>query len=340
MNHAHSASIDADHPQPASRAQRIVVFLLVVVPLLGCIAAAALLWGRGIGWLEVSLLLAMYLATGVGISVGFHRLFSHRAFETIAPIKLLLSVLGSMAAQGPMLTWVAVHRRHHQHSDKELDPHSPHRYGRGVLAVLAGFWHAHVGWMFEREPAGLARYVRDLSSDRWLRLSSNLFVLWVAIGLALPALIGGLVTHSWFGALLGFLWGGLVRVFIGHHLTWSINSVCHLWGERRFRGRDLSVNNAFFGVLGLGEGWHNNHHAFPASASHGLRWWEIDVGFLFIRTLRLLGLAWRVRVPTPQKIAQRIAEGGPPPAPRAPAAAARPAAPPLVRLTRSITMPS
>lgn len=291
------------HPthEPMSRAARFVILLAVVVPFAGLVAAIALLWGYGISWVQLGLLLGMYLLTILGITVGYHRLFTHRAFETNGAVKAVLAILGSMAVQGPLLRWVASHRRHHQHSDDHQDPHSPHAHsGEGagdVMGVLRGLWHAHVGWLFTPDIAGWRRYVGDLAKDGLLRRISDLFPLWVAIGLLLPALLGGLLTMTWTGVLLGFIWGGLVRVFLVHHVTWSINSVCHIWGTRPFKSDDESRNNFVMGVLALGEGWHNNHHAFPTSARHGLRWWQVDVSYLVIRGLELLGLARKVRVP-------------------------------------------
>jgi len=239
----------------------------------------------------------MYLATSLGVSVGFHRLFTHRSFETVRPVKLVLGILGSMAVQGPLLKWVATHRRHHQHSDAEGDPHSPHLHGRGIPAVMRGLWHAHIGWMFKADACDLNRYLTDLAQDSAIRRVSALFPLWVTAGLLIPTVLGGLLTGTWTGALLGFLWAGLVRIFLVHHVTWSINSVCHLWGGRPFRSHDESRNNFIFGLLGMGEGWHNNHHAFPTSARHGLEWWQVDVTWLVIRLLKALRLAWKIRLP-------------------------------------------
>ena len=275
----------------------MVTLLGVILPFLGVAAAVALAWGWGFSWVHLGLLVGMYLLTAVGVTVGYHRLFTHRSFETTRPVKFVLAVLGSMAVEGPLLKWVAMHRRHHQHSDGADDPHSPHHHGEGLRGLLAGAWHAHVGWLFDPDPENLARYVGDLQSDTLLRRISGTWTLWSAFGLLLPAVLGGLITWSWTGVLLGFIWGGLTRVFLVHHLTWSINSVCHLWGTRPFRNHDESRNNPIFGVIGLGEGWHNNHHAFPTSARHGLRWWQIDVSYYLIRLLGLTGLAWNIRLP-------------------------------------------
>lgn len=283
--------------QQFSPALRIVTFLAIVFPFLGLIGAIGLHWGYGISVTPLVVFLVMYTVTGLGITVGFHRLLTHRSFETTRWIKCLLSIAGSMAVQGPVLEWVATHRRHHQHSDEELDPHSPNPRGAGILGILRGLWHSHVGWLLKAHPDGLSEYVRDLSKDPMLQRVNALFPLWVIMGLFLPALIVGLITMSWYGALAGFLWGGLVRVFFVHHVTWSVNSACHIWGSRPYKTGDRSRNNLIFGILAWGEGWHNNHHAFPTSARHGLRWWQFDLSHLVIRTLEALKLAWNVRVP-------------------------------------------
>jgi stearoyl-CoA desaturase (delta-9 desaturase) len=285
-----------------SLGMKALTVVVVVVPFLGLLAAVALVWGWGFSWVELGVLAGMYLLTGVGITVGFHRLFTHRAFDTNRVVQFILAALGSMSVQGPLLKWVAQHRRHHQHSDQVGDPHSPHTAGRGVLGLLRGFWHAHVGWLFESDPPNLGHYTRDLHQSQVLRVVSALFPLWVATGLLLPAVVGGLLTLTWLGALAGLIWGGLVRIFLVHHVTWSINSVCHLWGWRPFQTDDHSRNSYFFGVLGLGEGWHNNHHAFPTSARYGLRWWQIDVGYWVIRALSLVGLAWNVKLPAKMRL--------------------------------------
>jgi stearoyl-CoA desaturase (delta-9 desaturase) len=279
----------------------------VVLPLGGLIAAIVLLWGWGFRWTDLGLLVGMYLATAFGITVGFHRLFTHRSFETTPIVKMIFAILGCMAIEGPMLRWVAMHRRHHQHSDDENDPHSPHHHGHGIKGQLIGLFHAHVGWIFEKHPEDLNRYVADLNRDKLLRRTSKTWYIWGALGLMLPALIGGLIGMSWSGVLLGFLWGGLARVFLVHHITWSINSVCHLWGTRPYDSGDESRNNFVFGVLGMGEGWHNNHHAFPTSARHGLRWWQIDVSYWVIRAMEVVGLAWKVRLPDPERMAGKLA---------------------------------
>jgi stearoyl-CoA desaturase (delta-9 desaturase) len=285
-----------------SQVQRVVTLVVILAPLGGLIVAMALAWGWGFGWVELGLLFGMYVVTGLGITVGFHRLFTHRSFETGRVLTAVLGILGSMALEGPVIRWVAFHRRHHQMSDKPGDPHSPHNHGEGVWATLRGFVDAHMGWMLRSPDAGLSRYATDLRQSRLVRVISALFPVWVLVSMLLPAAMGGLITMSWRGALLGFLWGGLVRVLVVHHVTWSVNSVCHLWGTRPFRSHDESRNNPIVGVLAFGEGWHNNHHAFPTSARHGLRWWEFDSSYVVIWALSKLGLVWNVRVPSAERM--------------------------------------
>jgi stearoyl-CoA desaturase (delta-9 desaturase) len=229
-------------------------------------------------------------------------LFTHRSFKTGRVVQAILAVLGAMAVEGSIIKWAAIHRCHHQHSDGDEDPHSPHHHGAGFANMARGLWRAHVGWMFEPLNADLERYVTDLRADRLIRTLSALFPLWVLLGLVIPGVVAGVISGSWSGAWFGVLWGGLVRIFLVHHMTWSINSVCHIWGTRPFRSRDQSRNNAIFGVVAFGEGWHNNHHAFPTSARHGLRWWELDLSYVIIWLLAKLGLARAVRVPTPEQI--------------------------------------
>lgn len=280
-------------------------FVGVTVPLLGLVAAILLLWGRGFGWVDLGLLVGMYLLTMIGVTVGFHRLFTHRSFQTTRTIQCVLGVLGSMTFQGPLLPWVGRHRLHHQYSDKDGDPHSPYPHRPGLWGLFRGFWHAHIGWAFAPMPDDLDRYAGDLQRSPMLRLVSALFPLWALLGVLIPAAIG-FGFGGWTGALAGFIWGGLVRILLGHHVTWSVNSVCHLWGTRPYVSGDESRNNAVIGVLALGEGWHNNHHAFPSSARHGLQWWQLDIAYWVIRGLVFCRLAWRVRLPAEAELAARL----------------------------------
>lgn len=277
---------------------RLVTLIAILLPLIGVIAAPFFTWGWGFHWSDLGLLLGMYFFTALGITVGFHRLFVHRSFETYMWIKFIWAVLGSMAVQGSLFQWVAMHRRHHQHSDTPEDPHSPQHGGEGILGLIRGFWHAHIGWFFMPDPPDLDRYIGDLKQSPTLTFASRFFPLWILIGLVIPAVLGGLITMSWAGVWTGLIWGGLVRIFLVHHVTWSVNSACHLWGLQPFGSDDMSRDNIVFGILAMGEGWHNTHHAFPTSARHGLRWWQIDVSYLVIRTMAFLGLAWNLKLPT------------------------------------------
>lgn len=284
---------------------RIATLIAVLLPPVALVAGIILLWPYGFSWVYLGLLIGMYILTGLGITVGYHRLFTHKSFETNRVVTFIFGALGSMAVEGSILSWVATHRSHHQHSDCDNDPHSPHTHGAGLLNFLRGLFHAHVGWFIRGRLPDLNRYVPDLSRDRMIVAINRTFPLWVLAGLVIPAALGGLLTLSWMGVLLGFIWGGLIRILLVHHVTWSINSVCHIWGRQPFEARDESRNNAICGILGFGEGWHNNHHAFPTSARHGLRWWEFDSSYLVIRALSLAGLARNVRVPSADRIAAK-----------------------------------
>lgn len=289
---------DNHTPAQASLLVQLGTGVAIVLPLLGVIAAPFFVWGWGFGWVDLGLLLGMYVLTALGITVGFHRLFVHRSFDTFTWIKFIWAILGSMAAQGSLFHWVAVHRRHHQHSDKPTDPHTPHHHGRGILGLIRGLWHSHIGWLFSADPPDLAHYVKDLRASTTLWVASSLFLFWVALGILLPGLLGGLLTLTWGGVWTGMIWGGLVRLFLVHHVTWSVNSACHLWGRQPWASADESRDNWVFGILALGEGWHASHHAFPTSARHGLRWWQFDLSYWVIRMLSWVGLAWNVKLPT------------------------------------------
>jgi stearoyl-CoA desaturase (delta-9 desaturase) len=292
-----------------TRVEKTVNLAAVVIPFFAAIAALALLWNRFVGPADLAIMAAMYLLTALGVTVGFHRLLTHRAFATSKPLQYAFAVLGSMAVQGPVIDWVADHRKHHAHTDVEGDPHSPHvGHGGGVRGVLSGLWHAHVGWLLvDQGRAARQRYAPDLCEDAGMRRISRWFPALVVAGLAIPALAGYAVTGSVVGAATALLWGGLVRVFFVHHVTWSINSVCHFTGSRRFDVDDHSTNVFWLALPTMGESWHHNHHAFPRSARHGLRWWELDISGLVIGTLERLGLAWNVVRITPERQAQKTA---------------------------------
>lgn len=276
---------------------KLINILAITLPFFGFLAAIihAAIWGFNAT--AFGIFLVFYVLTVLGITVGFHRLFTHRAFETNRAVQYIFAILGSMAVQGPLLKWVALHRCHHQHSDTENDVHSPHNQGSTFSGTLRGAWHAHMGWFFQPDPDDLYRYVKDLRRDPMLCRLSDQFTFWAVMGMVIPALLGWLLIGGAGGAALGFIWGGLMRLFMVHHVTWSINSICHLWGSRSYDTEDKSRNNWLFGLLALGEGWHNNHHAFPVSARHGLKWWQVDVSYIVIHILEKLGLAWKVRLP-------------------------------------------
>ena len=296
---------DAELPT-VGLAYRIATLLMVIIPPLALVTAILMLWRVAIEPIHLVLLVVLYFLTGMGITIGYHRLFTHKSFETYAPIRLLIAICGQMAAEGAVSTWVANHRKHHMLSDKEGDPHSPHDHTGGFWATIGGFMHAHFLWFItDTTLPDLDRYVPDLLKDPVVRFVDKTALLWVAVGLLLPALIAGLVTGTWTGAFLGFLWGGLVRLMLVHHVTWSVNSVCHIWGSRGFKCTDESRNNLLFGILAFGEGWHNNHHAFPTSARHGLRWWQFDISYITIRLMTMLKLAWSVRTPSPERMAAK-----------------------------------
>lgn len=303
MDTAHTQSQQGlHHDDEVTLSARITNLLGVVVPLAALAVAIALLWGVAFSWQYLVIMAGMYLVTGFGITIGYHRLFTHKSFRTPRPVAALLAIMGAMAAEGSLMQWVSAHRLHHQHSDQHGDPHSPHLHGNSLLAALNGMWHAHIGWALKkRKDENTGRNTRDLNKDPWLRFVNRLFPVWVGLGLLIPAVLGGLMTMSWMGVLLGLLWGGLVRVLLVHHVTWSINSVCHIWGSRPYESRDHSRNNAIFGILALGEGWHNNHHAFPSSARHGLAWWQFDASYVVIRAMQVVGLASDLRVPKREK---------------------------------------
>lgn len=287
---------------PISLSRKWATLALVVLPFVGLGVAIAMIWHSPFSWVYIALMIGLYMVSGLGITIGYHRLFTHRAFKTNPFMTYLIGAAASMAVQGPVIEWAAVHRRHHQHSDDDLDPHSPHLHGDGLRGVVLGFWHSHIGWLFKPHYTGLARYVPDLIRDRTVVLVNAHYPWWILAGLVIPAAIGGAVTQTWWGALLGFIWGGLVRLALVHHITWSINSVCHIWGSRTYKSNDESRNNPIFGVLGFGEGWHNNHHAFPASARHGLAWWQFDLSYLLIKAMEKLGLASDVKVPSRERL--------------------------------------
>jgi len=288
--------------------EQFSVYVFVIVPFLALLAAVPLAWGWGLGWVDVALFVAFYYLAGMGVTVGYHRYFTHGSFKANRPLKIALAIAGGMALQGPVIVWVADHRRHHAFSDREGDPHSPWLFGTGPVALAKGFWHAHMGWLFNRDQTNAARFAPDLLADKDLVRIDRLFPLWTTISLLAPALLGGLITMSWSGALSAFFWAGFVRVAFLHHVTWSVNSICHMVGDRPFAARDRSANVWALAILSFGESWHNLHHADPTCARHGVKRGQIDTSARMIWLFEKFGWATAVRWPTEQRLARITAK--------------------------------
>jgi stearoyl-CoA desaturase (delta-9 desaturase) len=282
--------------------EQALVVAFMVVPLLALAAAVPLAWGWGLSWLDVVLAVVFYFLTGLGVTVGFHRYFTHGSFKAKRPLRIALAVIGSTAFQGGVIGWVADHRRHHAFSDKEGDPHSPWLFGTGPAAMIRGFWHSHMGWILGRDRTNARRFAPDLLADRDVVLVDRLFLPLTLASLLVPALIGGLVSASWWGALTALFWAGLVRVAVLHHVTWSINSICHMVGDRPFAARDRSANVWWLAVLSFGESWHNLHHADPTCARHGVKRGQVDISARIIWAFERLGWAHSVRWPTTRRL--------------------------------------
>jgi len=285
----------------------------VLLPFVVVAIAVPLLWGHLVGWSDVVVFAVMYLLSGYGVTVGFHRMLTHRAFQTHKTTRYVFATLGSLSVQGPVIDWVADHRKHHAHTDQEGDPHSPHvGHGAGVSGALKGLWHAHVGWLWRTHgEARASKYAKDLVEDKGMRVINRRFPQIALASLAIPAVLGGLLTMSLHGAFTGLIWGGFARIFLQHHITWSVNSVCHFFGKRRFDVEDHSTNVFWLALPSFGESWHHNHHAFPRSAAHGLRWYELDPSAALIALMRRTGLAWDVVRITPERQAAKLAASRP-----------------------------
>ncbi len=284
--------------------RHVLVVLFVTVPMAALAAAVPLVWGLGVGWVDLALCAVFYVVGMLGVTVGYHRHFTHGAFKARPWLRVALAVAGSLAVQGNVTNWVADHRRHHAFSDRDGDPHSPWLHGDNLVGLVRGFLHAHVTWLFDRDETDHRRFAPDLLGDPLVQRVSRTFGIWVAASLLVPAAIGGLVTGTWAGAVTGFFWGGLVRIALCNHVTWSVNSICHMVGQAPFRSRDRSRNVWALAVLSMGESWHNLHHADPTCARHGVLPGQVDVSALVIRAFEALGWVHAVRWPTPRRLAR------------------------------------
>ena len=285
------------------RLHRAGVLAITVIPLAFVGVAAVLAWGEGLSWVDLGIAAVFYLMTTLGTTIGYHRLLTHASFETKPWAQAMWASFGSLAVGGDPLTWVADHRRHHAYSDTQHDPHSPvsgddHDHD-DFRSIMRGLWHAHMGWLLNRKvQSDPERWAPDLLANPTIMRISRAFPLFVAASFVLPALAGGLITGSWYGAFTAFVWAGMVRMFLVHHVTWSINSICHTFGTRTYRSNDHSTNNWVLSLFSMGESWHNNHHAFPSSAVHGLDKRQVDISAGIIRGMEKVGLAWNVKVPS------------------------------------------
>jgi stearoyl-CoA desaturase (delta-9 desaturase) len=297
----------ARRPKPiisgqTSLPEHVLVKIFVLTPLVAIVAAVPFAWGWGLSWLDIGIGAAFFVVTGLGVTAGYHRLFTHGSFKPKRGLKIALAIAGNMSAQGPVTSWVADHRRHHAFSDRAGDPHSPWLFGTGPKALAKGFWFAHMGWLFERDVTNADRFAPDLVADKDVQRVDSLFPLWVALTFLLPAVAGGLITWSVWGGVTAFFWAGLVRIGLLHHVTWSVNSICHMIGERPFASRDKAANFWPLAIFSFGESWHNLHHADPTCARHGVLRGQIDISARLIWIFEKLGWATHVRWPTPARL--------------------------------------
>jgi stearoyl-CoA desaturase (delta-9 desaturase) len=291
----------------------VALYAFVVIPFLALIAAVPVAWGGWLGWTDVAIFAVCYLVAGVGVTVGFHRYLTHGSFKAKRWLRITLAVAGSMAAEGDVTQWVADHRRHHAFSDVEGDPHSPWRFGESLWGLTKGLIYAHVGWLFHRELSNRERFAPDLLADKDINRVARAFPLLVTTSLLAPAAAGGLITWSWQGGLTAFFWAGLVRVALLHHITWSINSVCHVYGERPFEMREGDRASNFWplAILSFGESWHNSHHADPTCARHGVLRGQLDISARVIWLFEKTGAAYSVRWPKPERLAAKMVKPAP-----------------------------
>jgi stearoyl-CoA desaturase (Delta-9 desaturase) len=299
----------AEGPKPVfegtkRHGEQFMLYTFVIVPFLAFLAAVPVAWGWGLGWTDVILFVVFYYVSGLGVTIGYHRHFTHGSFKANRPLRIAMAIAGSMAIEGPVIRWVADHRRHHAHSDRDGDPHSPWRYGETTGALLKGLFWAHLGWMFDENHTNREKYTPDLLADKDIRIVDRLFLLWLLLSIFLPPAIAGLIHMSWAAALSAFFWASLVRIFLLHHVTWSINSICHTIGERPFQARDKSTNFWPLAILSFGESWHNMHHADPTAARHGVLRGQLDTSARVIWLFEKLGWASDVRWPRPERLAK------------------------------------
>ncbi len=285
---------------------RITIGAFVVIPLIAVAFAIPVAWGGWVSWLDIALAIGLWVLTAGGITIGYHRFFTHGSFKANRGVKIMLAIFGSLAIEGSLDQWVADHRKHHKFSDEVGDPHSPWRFGTSKKAIAKGLLFAHVGWLFDNDNTGIDKYAPDIASDKDLTWISKHFSIFVLASLLLPAVLGGLITWSWMGALTAFFWAGIVRVAFVHHVTWSINSICHVFGNRPFTSRDLSSNVAWLAIPSLGESWHNLHHVDPTAARHGVMKGQIDISASLIKGMEKTGLVTDVRWPKPERLAKKL----------------------------------
>jgi stearoyl-CoA desaturase (delta-9 desaturase) len=287
--------------------ERAAIAMFIGIPFLAVLAAIPFAWGWGFGWHDIVIMIMMYYISGHGVTVGYHRYFTHSSFKANKPLRVALAIAGSLAAEGPVIRWVSDHRKHHRYSDQDGDPHSPWRYGSTIPALMKGLVYAHMGWLFDVEQTDPRQYAPDLLKDSAIVKVSRSFVLLTVASLLIAPLVGGLWAWSWQGAVTAFFWGSLVRIGLLHHVTWSINSICHAAGERTFKSRDKSGNVWWLAVLSMGESWHNLHHSDPTSARHGVLRGQVDSSARIIWIFERFGWVREVRWPTPERIAARRA---------------------------------
>jgi stearoyl-CoA desaturase (delta-9 desaturase) len=292
-------------PTAKGNFEKFLMAVFIVVPLLAVVTAVPFAWGWGLGWTDLAIMFVFYAVSGLGVTVGYHRHFTHGSFKAKRWLRIAMAIAGALSVEMSVIDWVAVHRRHHKYSDKEGDPHSPWRFGNDWKALSKGLVWAHMGWLFDSRRTSPAKFCPDLVADRDMRRVSRLFPIWVAISLLLPAALGGLLTMSWWGVFTGFFWGSLVRIALLHHVTWCINSICHAMGDEVFEARDKSRNVWWLAIPSFGESWHNLHHADPTCARHGVLKGQLDSSARTIWLFEKLGWVWDVRWPNSERLAAK-----------------------------------